>query len=155
MPYFDRKPWRDQTTTTPKLPVTKAASDFDFVASAQSVLTREARRKSGDIGPFRSRKEVSPGAQSHVVLSIAANSGDSPITLTFSCGGLCSETGEEISADHIRFSPEQTTIPPDGRQVLEIRAEIPHQAHPGTFVGRVESGGQDRVEFDVEFVVCA
>jgi hypothetical protein len=88
---------------------------------------------------------VNPGGTAAVSMSVE-NDGEQPtedFALVFS--GLVSDTGAQIAADRIEFTPKLLNLPAHGRERVEVQVHVPADATPGVYSGVVQATKLDHV----------
>jgi hypothetical protein len=81
-------------------------------------------------------------AGSEAVVSIRiANEDPSPTETSLYSTNFVSDTGYDIPARSVTFSPRASTIPAKSDATFELKARIPQQAPPGIYSGLVQAAG--------------
>lgn len=85
------------------------------------------------------------GGVARALLTVA-NEEPSPTQVTLYCSNFVSDTGHEIPALRVSFSPRVATIPGNGQASFEIKIAVPPQAPASTYSGLIQAVGSKYVK---------
>lgn len=77
---------------------------------------------------------------------LVANEEPSPTQVTLYCSNFVSDTGHEIPALRVSFSPRVATISSNGQVSFEIKIAVPPQAPASTYSGLIQAMGSKYVK---------
>lgn len=89
---------------------------------------------------LRCAAPVAAGSEAVIVIRIA-NEDPSPTEVSLYSTNFVSDTGYDIPARSVTFSPHASTIPPKSDAAFELKVRIPQQAPPGLYSGLVQAAG--------------
>lgn len=144
MPYFTRRPYaetvaRVSAAPSADLPVAAPSADpVDMLALAEEVLAAETGR-AGE-APLRIRRPLQPGGRGAMLLELALEPGEAPLTLGLAASDLVGPGGR-IPAGAVRISPASLTLRPDAPAEVEVSVTAPPDAAPGRYAGTLSATG--------------
>jgi len=136
MPYFTRRPYAD--TALPAAPAAPAEV-VDIMALAQGVLAADAGRRGAE-APLRIRRPMAPGGRGAMLLDLALQPGEAPVSLSLAAGDLVGD-GIRIPATAVRISPATLTLRPGAPVEIEVAVLPPADAAPGRYAGTLAATG--------------
>jgi hypothetical protein len=145
MPYFTRQPY-----SATVLPQAEPAEDLDFLALAAGVLAHETSLPAQS--PFRVRAPLRPGATGSLVLEFTAE--EAPVAIRLSATDLTGPEGV-IPSDSLTVHPSILALAPGEAADVRVSFAVPASTRPGTYRGRITSGGADGFTAPIEVVVAA
>ena len=83
---------------------------------------------------------VQAGTEARAVLTVS-NEETTPSDATLYCTSFVADSGHEIPALRVTFSPRRLTIPAGGEATFQIRIVVPHQAAAGLYSGLIQAMG--------------
>ena len=153
MPYFERKPWQEATTTLERA-ARPSGDEYDFAEAAKGILGAEKACKASGQGAYRCRRTVAPGGTAEIVLGIACDGAGGALDLVFSCDGLAGPGGTRIDAGSVTLDPQRISVAPGSEERLTVRVRVPRDALAGHYLGRVKGAGPEPVVFDISIDVA-
>ena len=83
---------------------------------------------------------VQAGTEARAVLTVG-NEETTPADVALYCSNFVADSGHEVPALRVTFSPRRVTIPPGGEATFQIRIAAPHQAAAGLYSGLIQAMG--------------
>jgi hypothetical protein len=83
---------------------------------------------------------VAAGDVATITLRVA-NQEAAPAEVSLYCTNFVADSGFDIPALHVTFSPRRVTIPPKGDAPFEVKVAVPRQAPAGVYSGLVQAAG--------------
>ena len=88
---------------------------------------------------------VQAGTEARAVLTVS-NEETTPSEVTLYCTNFVADSGHDLSALRVTFSPRKVTIPPGGEVTFQIRIAVPPQVAAGIYSGLIQAMGSRYVK---------